>query len=160
MKTITNVKITVIGDKMTMTADVADIQFSGFLTTRVTHGHLNPDNTRHPRHVQSSSEAVFVKHGRFGVAIPNDVLIEIAAQIEPKTSFAPLLKSPKPLTVSAISESEVSYQWMIFDGKDWKPIEGETKDELNKSKVKADDKVKCVVGNLSGSSESNVEIVK
>jgi hypothetical protein len=164
MKTIQNVKVTVTDGRMTICADLKDTPFNGMLTTRVTHGFVNPINPKHGRHIQSSNEAVFIRSKNGAIAIPNNVLIQIAASAEPLTSFPPVIKSEKLGFVEVNSETPVLYQWQVSDDAFpvaekphtpappavWKNIDGETKPELNMVAVKAGQYVRCLVSNFTG----------
>lgn len=151
------------GKSVTINADVVEQPFNSILTSRVTHGHLNELNVKHPRHVQSSSEAVFVKHSVHGVALLNDFLVSVAAVVEPKTSFAPLhVPSADLMTTQLVSESDVKYQWQVSDDPApqgtfpppvavWSDIAGQTSKTLDKSCIKQGQWARCVSTNATGS---------
>ena len=63
MKSLQNpvTKVSADGKKCTVEFDIIEKDFTQFLVQRVTVGHLSKENMRHPRHVQISEEAVFVK---------------------------------------------------------------------------------------------------
>jgi len=165
MKTLIDHKITVDSDKITITATIAERPFAGLLTPRVTHGHMHPENMRHGRHIQSSSEAVFVKSSSGGFSISNDMLVAIAAAANPNTSFAPVLKASEPGKVNVISESEPSFQWQVSDdafpkgqypapAAVWNDIAGATSASLDESLVKINQWIRCVVKNATGTAIS------
>jgi hypothetical protein len=177
MKTISNasVKISDDGKSVTITAELVDAPWSEMLTTRVTHPHLNPDNIKHVRHVQSSNAAVFVRHGCHALAVPNDVFVAIAAAIEPKTSFPPVFKQGTvPPTVEVISECCVSFQWQVSDDAFpkaakpdvapepavWTDIEGQTTNTIDETKVAKGKWVRVIATNASGSTISQPAQVK
>ena len=162
MKTLSNVKASVKDGKLTLTADIVEKQFTPFLIQRVTIGHLNPKNIRHPRHVQISNEAIFVKAFGNAFAMEIDDIVAIACAVEPKTSFAPLFHSqPKSenLTAEVCSELDPDFQWQVSDKIDstvnWSNIEGQTTKALDKSKVKANQWVRLIAHSESGSMASN-----
>ena len=152
------------GKSIVITADIVDTPFDGMLTTRVTHGHINPANMKHPRHIQSSNSALFIRHARHSVAMTNDFLVSVAAVVEPKTSFPPMIVEGKdPLSVELASESPVFYQWQVSDNAFptgtfpppaavWTDIAGQVSATLDKSSVKTGQWVQCVVTNSSGKS--------
>jgi hypothetical protein len=166
MKTLSNPLITITGNKLTLTADIVDQQFNQILTTRVSHGHVHGEHHRHKRDIQSSSEAVFVKYGCHGAfALTNDFLIQCAAEVEPRTSFAPVFKEgSSPKGVAVISETSAQFQWQVSDDptpkavKDhtppppavWTDIPGATKDSLDEAAVKKGQWVRCVAVNATG----------
>jgi len=159
MKTLTNSKVTISDDGKTATivADISDVKFDMVLMQRVTIGHLNPANMRHPRHVQISNEAVFVKAFGNGFAIPLDDIVAIAAAVEPKTSFAPVFKkSASDLTVEISSELNPDFQWQASaDGKTWNDIACQTSKTLDPQTVSAGQLVRCVASSDAGSMASN-----
>ena len=159
MKTLTNSKVTISDDGKTATivADISDVKFDMVLMQRVTIGHLNPANMRHPRHVQISNEAVFVKAFGNGFAIPLDDIVAIAAAVEPKTSFAPVFKkSTSDLTVEISSELNPDFQWQASaDGKTWNDIAGQTSKTLDPKTVSTGQLVRCVASSDAGSMASN-----
>jgi hypothetical protein len=157
MKKLTNVKTTVTGSKVTICADIVDAAPTDFKwpVQQTTVGWLNPANLRWPRHIQISSEAVFVKSMNGGMAITNDDLVALAALVEPKTSFPPFFKSfpsPQSLTVDFSTELDPKLQWQVSDtplpdGK-WTDIEGaisRTLDNPPKGKF-----VRCVASSEAG----------
>lgn len=168
MKTLKSpiVKLSADGKKVTIECDVVWQEVNHMMTTRVSHGHLNPDYHKHPRVVQSSNTAVFIKsrHGHF--QIPNDVLAAIAAVIEPRTTFAPQFKkSSKPGCVDCVSELPVTYQWQISDDPapigtfpppvaKWDDIPNATEKEFNTSSIADGKWIRCIATNLSGSTVS------
>lgn len=162
MKTLSGVKTTVTGDKITITADIVEREFR-FPVQQVTVGYLNPANIRWPRHIQLSNDACFVKAFGNGFAISTDDLVKIASQVEPKTSFPPLfgLKMPN-YTVEISSELHPDLQWEVSDKLtgEWSKVEGQTSATLDKSKVKTGQFVRCVASSDAGSVTSNPAIVK
>jgi hypothetical protein len=153
MKTLVEPKITVTGDSITICAKIKEMPFNGFLSTRVSHFYLHPDHLAYPRRVQSSNQAVFVESPDAKFAIPNDVVIAIAAASEPLVTFAPKFKRGVPLPkVQVISETPHSLQWQISDSAlgDFKDIEGATTDTLDETKVEKGKWVQCVVTNATG----------
>lgn len=170
MKTLTNYKITVTGDKLTLTADIVEQQFNQILTSRVSHGHLNPDHQHHHRHIQSSSEAIFVKHMGHGFALSNDFVAALASVVEPRTAFAPIFKhSSTPNKVEVVSESPVALQWQTAPAEHfiesptphtaptpvtWVDIAGETGDSIDESKVEKGHWVRCKAVNATGETTS------
>lgn len=165
MKTLRHAEISVEGDTITIKAKIVDQPFSGILITRVTHGHLNLENTRHPRRIQSSSEAVFVEAPNAKVAIPNKFISRIAAAMEPLTSFPPKVRpESQPNAILVWSEIPATYQWQISDNPKpiadkphtppppaiWTDIDGETKNTIDESKIENGKWIRCVVKNGAG----------
>jgi len=176
MKTLQNpiTKISADGKKATVEFDIVEKEFTPFLVQRVTVGHLNPENMRHPRHVQISEQAVFVKGNGIGMAFPIDDVIKIASVVEPKTSFAPVFKkTTSSLTVEITSELNPDFQWEICgnvsapnnskinmpDGK-WIKIEGATSASLDPAKVKSGQWVRCWASSEAGGMASNPTLIK
>jgi len=186
MKTLINEKAIVSkdGKSVTITADIIEKDYPQWMVQRVTVGHLNPVNIAHPRHVQISGDAVFIKGGGTSVAFSNDGLVAIAAAIEPKTSFAPVIRklTPENLTVQIDSELSPDFQWQISDDAFPKPkiptprppsgtklvappavwanIEGQTVATLDPSKVTKGQWVRCVASSEAGSMTSNPVQIK
>jgi len=174
MKSIKNPKVTVSADGKSgsMTFDIVDQQYTPFLIQRVTVGHLNPLNLRHPRHVQISEEAVFVKAFGNGFAFPLDDIVAVATAIEPKTSFAPVFqKNTNPLVAQVASELNPDFQWEVcgnspapnnanYPDNKWIKIEGATSSSLDPSKVKSGQWVHCIASSEAGSVTSNPVQVK
>lgn len=165
MKTLRSAEISVEGDTITIKAKIVDQPFQGILITRVTHGHLNHENMRHPRRIQSSSEAVFVEAPMAKIAIPNKLVSRIAAAMEPMTSFPPKIKrESKPNEILVCSEIPVTYQWQISNNPKpiadkphtppppaiWNDISGETSNIIDESKVEVGKWIRCVVKNAAG----------
>ena len=168
MKTIINPRTVVApdGKSAVITVDIVDQPFNAMLITRVTHTHLNPTNVKHPRHIQSSSEAVFVRSRNGTAAMPNDTVIEIFAAIEPATTFAPVFKkNATPVSVAVASELPATFQWQISDyvssaptpppaSAKWSDIPGATNAKLDESALKDGQWVRCVASNAVGSTAS------
>lgn len=169
MKTLKNLVATLDGTKMTIVADVVDEPFNEWLVSRVTHGYINPENQDHPRHVQSSNAAVFVRHCNNGFFIRNDDLVKIATLAEPCTSFPPKLKDGSvPPKLEFYSETPIKYQWQVSDNPlpmataphtppppaVWTDISGQVGDTLDESTVEVGKWVRCVATNMSGSTIS------
>jgi len=137
MKKLTNVKVSVVDGKATITGDVVEADKYTFEhpVQQVTVGYLNPKNMAWPRHCQLSHEAFFVKAFGNGVGIMLDDLVAIATILEPKTSYPPTASQlDGSLTVQINSELQPTLQWEASeDGKDWQPIEGATANVLNKT---------------------------
>ena len=170
MKTLTDPKITVTGDQITICATIKDLPFNGLLVTRVSHGHVNPANPSHPRRIQSSNEAVFVEAPGEKVSFPNSFVAAIAAAVAPKTTFAPILdQSSTPGDVKVISELPYTVQWQQSDDAMpkatkpdtlppqavWTDIAGENSEKLDESAVKVGQWIRCVLSNASGVRISN-----
>jgi|ERR1700722_9493418 len=186
MKTLQGVKTTMSADgkSVTITADIIEKDFPQFMVQRVTVGHLNPANMAHPRHIQVSGDALYIKSFGNGVALSLDSLVAIAAVIEPKTSFAPVLKklTADSLTVQISTELNPDFQWQISDDAFpkakiptprppsgtklvappavWTDIEGQTTATLDPSKVKKGQWVRCVASSEAGSMTSNPVQIK
>lgn len=166
MKTLTSPQITVDGDKITIVSTIKDLPFNNLLTTRVSHGHLHPENLRHPRRIQSSSAAVFVESPAGKIAIPNQFIAAIAAYAFPASSFTPVFKAgSNPNKVMVVSETPVTFQWQVSDNEAFvisdKPntaptpavytdIPNATGDSLDESLVKSKQWIRCVATNLAG----------
>jgi hypothetical protein len=114
MKNLTNPQITVSADGKTATivCAIEDSPFQENIITRVTHANMDVI-AGHTRHVQSSNAAVFVRHRGWGIFIPNETIIAIAAAIEPATSFPPHFHQGDKLVVH--SELPVTLQWQVSD---------------------------------------------
>ncbi len=157
MKKLTKIIVTIKNGKGFMTFDIVEAAPSDFRfpVQQTTVGWLNPANLRWPRHIQLSSEAVFVKSANGGMAITNDDLVALAALVEPKTSFPPFYKTfptPQSLTVDFSTELEPKLQWQSSNSplpeSEWTDIEGETKPTLeNPPKGKY---VRCVASSDAG----------
>lgn len=179
MKTLISPKTVVAADgkSVTITLRIEDVEFNPFFVQRQTVGHLSPNNMAHPRHIQVSHEAVFIKSYGYAMAITNDTLVEIAAIIEPKTTFKPVFKkSNEPLTVEIASELNPDFQWQESDrikpipvegGKGlkpiepvWKNIEGQTTKTLDPTKVNKGQYVRCIASSQAGSMASNPVQIK
>ena len=140
------------GKSGTMAFEIVDAPFNRLLISRNTHNHSNPDATKHPRHIQSSNEAVFVFSRMIGFFIPNKCIAQLAAAVEPKTTFAPVFK--KDGTVA--SEIPVTYQWQVSDdGKTWTNINGETNPTVDAADIKPGQWTRCIATNANGSTTSN-----
>ncbi len=157
MKKLINTKATVTGGKITICADIVEVDKSEFRfpTQQVTIGFINPANPRWPRHIQLSGDAVFVKSINGAFAITNDDLANIASMVEPKTSFSPFFKkmpSPKELTVDFSSELDPKIQWQQSDKADsdsaWSDIAGATSATL--ANPPAGKYVRCVASSDAG----------
>ena len=162
MKTLINPQTTVSADGKTATivVQIADVAFNALLTTRVTHGHINPINRAHPRRIQSSNQSVFLEAPGVKVAIPNETLAAIFSVIEPKTTFAPVLKKNKDGTVSIISETPVTLQWQVSaDAKTWSDIAGATSATLADGLVKLGEWKRLTATNASGKFESRPVLI-
>ena len=125
MKTITAAKATLSADGKTVTAvfDVSDQPFNSLLTTRVSHGFVNPLHPAHHRRIQSSNAAVFCEARGAKAAIMNEALADVFAALEPKTTFLPQLKKTPNGTIQVISETPVTLQWQSsVDGRTWVDI--------------------------------------
>jgi hypothetical protein len=141
------------------------------LVTRVSHVHVNPDNVKHGRRIQSSNEAVFLEAmGGVKVAIPNDFIAAVMAVVEPATTFPPhFTHESKPGSVKVVSEIPHNLQWQVSDHQfhipnnvteGWKPpepavwddIAGETSEVLDESKVTPGKFIRCVATNAAGKS--------
>lgn len=149
MKTLTNLKIKVDGNKATIECDIVDKQFL-HPSQQTTVGHLADDNLTWARHIQLSQEAVFVKRiGCGGMAIPVEDLVAIAPFVEPRLTWAPKMEEPKGddlnIRVAFVSELKVKLQWQISDdGKEgWTDIEGATSDAVSRKDLPAGKFVRC-----------------
>jgi hypothetical protein len=167
MKKLINT-VTVIKDgKATITGDVIEAQPHEFRfpVQQASVGYLNEANMRWPRHLQISNEAFFIKAFGNGLAIPADEMVKIASILEPKTTFPPVVnKISTDLEVDLASELDPDFQWQVSDkvdkDADWKNIEGETKKNLDKSKVKSGQFVRLIISSEAGSVTSNFVLVK
>jgi hypothetical protein len=161
MKKITNTKAEVKGNKITITGDIIDVapgEFK-FPAQQVTIGYETIG--RHRRHVQISSDAVFVKTPDAIAAIPLNELIAISSAIEPKTSPKPWFsKMPTTgaLTVEFSSEIEPSLQWKWSDKPDpsgkWSDIAGATTATLIKTPDLNGKWVACVAFSEAGATST------
>lgn len=158
MKTIINSKSTLSADgkELTIVCQVSDQPFNSLLTTRVSHGFVNPLHQAHPRRIQSSNAAVFCEapagNGKTAkAAIMNEVLADIFAALEPLTTFPPQLKKLADGTVHVISETPVKFQWQkSADGKVWSDISGATAGTLDDAATIAGEWSRLVMTNSTG----------
>ena len=162
MKSLTNFKIEVQGDKALIQADIVDRQFS-MPCQQVTVFQFNPNNRHFIRHVQLSHEAVFIKSrfGSFGIA--NDDLVDVAIKIEPSLTYAPIFqkKLTNDLKVTVHSEIEPDLQWQVSDdGKEWMDVIGEKRETLDRTTIKVGQFVRCVASGEAGQMISNPVQVK
>lgn len=176
MKTLQSPKVTVSADGKTATVvfQIVEKQFGNFPSQRVTIGHLNPSNKKHPRHVQATDEGVFVKNmmNGEGVAIELDDFVQMAAVINPATTFAPRFKkSDAPLTVEISSELDPDFQWQVTDSIEiksvtaesgltpiqpiWTDIAGQVTKTLDKASVKSGQWIRCKAYSQAGEMFSN-----
>jgi len=163
MKKLTNVQSVVKDGKVTITADITDIQPHEFRfpAEQRTIGHLHPSNPRHPRHIQISGEAVFVKGNGFKFAIANDDLVAIATAVEPRTSYRPWfdsVPSPEKLSVEFSSELTPNIQWKWSDLSDpngkWSDIAGATGTTLTNSPELKGKWVSCIAWSEAGATST------
>ena len=163
MKTITSSKSTLSADgkELTIVCQVSDQPFNSLLTTRVSHGFVNPLHQAHPRRIQSSNAAVFCeapagKGKTAKAAIMNEVLADIFAALEPLTTFAPQLKKMADGTVHVISETPVTFQWQVSTDKvNWKDIPGATAATLDAAATTVGDWSRLVITNATGTTITN-----
>lgn len=169
MKTLANIKTIVSqdGKSVTITGDIVDKNYNMILVRRVTVGHLNRQNMRHIRHIQVSDQAVFTKYCADGFAWELDDLVAIAAQINPKTSFAPVISNVKgSLQVSIASELPSTLQWQLCADKRltktsvWTAIAEATQPTLAATDSMKGNWVRCQATNAVGTSFSVPQIVK
>jgi hypothetical protein len=157
MKTLINPQVTVAedGKSATIVVQIVDAPFNGLLTTRTTHTHLNPDNMAHPRRIQSSNQAVFLEAPGVKVAMLNETIAAIFAAIEPKTTFAPVLKKEKDGTIKVLSETPVKLQWQVSDdGKAWTDVAGANARVMQSGDIKPGQWKRLVATNATGKFES------
>jgi hypothetical protein len=165
MKTLTKTKTVVNGNDVTITGKLADMRYE-IPVQRVTVGYMSGDNSRWIRHIQLSNEAVFVKAFGNGFAVENSSLVEIAGAIEPKTSFAPILKKPigENLTAEISSELNPDFQWQksasVAAGAAWSDIEGCNSISLDRAAVEPGTFVRCVASSEAGTMVSNPFFIK
>jgi hypothetical protein len=152
MKILSNVVTVVKDGKVTITADIADKSFQ-WPVQQTTVTHIAAENVRFPRHVQLSHEAVFVKNGPIGFAIEREDLVNIAKEVEPQTSYRPVVsKSDGPFSAKFVSELPLTYKWQnSAAGKVFVNIEGQTNQTLDLTKVVKGEFVRCVATNAAGS---------
>lgn len=155
MKTITNLKTTVEGNKVTITGEIIDRDFR-MPAQQVTVPQNSPHNPRFIRHCQLSSEAFFIKFVGEAVAFILDELADVACEINPKLTWAPVLKQAADLTVEINSELEPTIQWQSStDGKEWKDIAGATAAKLDRAIVPKEAKlVKAIAKSEAGQTET------
>lgn len=158
MKTLSELKVTVIGDTFTITGKIIDRSF-GFPTQQTTIVDIAKDNRDWARHAQMSQEAFFIRRLGKGVAIPiQDWIQKVANVIEPGLTHAPIFlrkKSTTPLTVSIGSELSPDLQWK--EGKlptdppeQWTDIPGATGVTLDPKGIEKGKWVICVASSESG----------
>jgi len=159
MKTIISSKSTMSADgkELTIVCQVSDQPFNSLLTTRVTHAYSNPLHQAHPRRIQSSNAAVFCEAPAGGgktakAAVLNEVLAEIFAALEPRTTFLPQVKKAADGTTHVISETPVTFQWQAStDNVNWKDIPGQTDGNLAPSATADGEWSRLVITNSTGS---------
>jgi len=166
MKTIGDVKITCSQGIITIVGKVVEREFNPNIEQK-TVLYITGENRRWYRHIQISQEATFLKAYGSGIGILHDDLAAIANAIEPKTSYPPVIKSINPTTFTAeiISELDVTFQWestesLNPDKLKWEPVESQTTDALDKTKVLAGRFVRLSATNQSGTTYSNPIQVK
>jgi hypothetical protein len=155
MKTLKGIKTTISGNKLTLTADIVDKDYSAFRTQQQTIVHAASDNIRHHRHLQIAECGVMVKTPgkRVGFVLEKQDLIDIATGIEPLLSYAPVAtnKLDKTLTVKINSELTPDFQWQVsMDGQVWSNVPGQTTTTLDKSTVKAGQRVRLKATSPAG----------
>jgi hypothetical protein len=168
MKTLTSPSITVKDDTLTLTCRIEDLPFSNMITRRVSHLHINPDNVRHPRMIESNDQAVFLTSQGARVVMPNTFFAALMAAVEPATTFTPVFHpDSKPGNVKIISEIPYTLQWQVSDHEAFQPndatkgyappvpavwtdVAGETNAVLDDSKIPAGKWVRCVATNAAG----------
>ena len=160
MKTFANKKITVTGNKFTMTADIVEKDYSAFPVQQQTIVHMAKNNVRHHRHIQISMVAAFVKTPgkKIGFALENQDLVNLATQVEPLLSYAPVAanKLDKTLTVKIHSELTPDLQWQTSaDGTTWTDVAGQTTNTLDKATVKAGSQVRLKASSNAGEMFTN-----
>jgi hypothetical protein len=160
MKILKNIKASIKDGQVTITGQISEYKFD-HPVQQVTVGYLNPANMQWPRHCQLSHEAFFVKAFGNGVGIMLDDLVNLAAIIEPKTTFPPKSGSlDQTLTVHIDSELTPELQWEISDdGKEWSAIEGQTTNTLDKSKIEKGKIVRLRASSEAGSAYTNPVMV-
>lgn len=171
MKTLINPVTTLSADgkQVTIICDVEDIKVNELLTTRVTHGHLNPDNQQHPRSIQSSNVAIFIRSRAASISIPNETFAAIASVVEPLTTFAPVFKKHSSGAVTVVSELPLKFQWQVSENAFpegthpppvavWTDIAGATKPEFDFAGIKPGQWTRLVATNLSGSTTTKPEV--
>lgn len=165
MKIITKCKTIVDGNKITITAELSEKDFV-LPVQLVTIGHGVSTNLHHPRHVQISNEALFVKRmpradlKRKGSAIGwlIDELVDVFVAIDPNLTDAPqFLEHPKENDLSVVINSEIEFteKWeQSDDGKDWVEFD---KDKNGTIPGKL---YRCIATNAAGSTISNPVMLK
>ncbi len=155
MKTLKSIKSTITGNKLTLTADIVDKDYSAFRSQQQTIVHVASNNIRHHRHLQIAECGVIVKTPgkKVGFVLEKQDLINLATDIEPMLSYAPVAtnKLSKTLTVSINSELTPDFQWQVStDGKTWTDIADQTTAALDKSTVKAGQHVRLKASSPAG----------
>ena len=164
MKTFANKKITVTGNKFTMTADIVEKDYSAFPVQQQTIVHVAGNNRQHHRHVQISQAGAMVKTPgkNLGFVLEKQDLVDLATAIEPRLSYAPVpSKLGKELTVNISSELTPDLQWQVSsdNGKTWADIAGQKTNTLDKSSVPAKSLVRLKASSEAGTMISNSTIV-
>lgn len=160
-KTLVNVQMSAKDGKVTLTGDIAEVDFDVHMIQRVTIGYLNPDNRQWPRHIQLSHEAVFVSAFGKYFSLNDDDLVRLATLVEPKTSYPPIFKSKiaDKLEAQISSELDPSFRWEVSDRIDkaqqWSVIEGESSNTLSSPERFKGKFVRCVAFSDAGSMTSN-----
>ena len=159
MKKLVNVKASIEGGKLTVTADIAEAQPHEFQfpAQQQSVGYLHPNHLRHPRHVQISGEAVFVKAQAGSFSFLLDDFVAISGLVEPKTLPPPSFKtlpSPTNLTAELSPDLEAGIQWKWANSANhqdkWTNIEGATTLTLTLTPELKGKWVSCVAENESG----------
>lgn len=163
MKTLSGVKATVTGNRVTITADIVEKDFSQFPVQQQTIVHVAKGNAMHHRHLHISQAGVIVRTPgkEVGFVIEKQTLIDLATQIEPRISYAPVARIGNDLTVKIASELTPDLQWEHSEdhGKTWKHVEGQTTATLDRSKVKCGNHVRLKASSEAGEMISNSTIV-
>lgn len=128
MKAIHSLVTKIVGNKITITGEIMDVSFPGFIGQRNTIMHNVLGNPSKPRHMQINSHGALVtRHGTDGVLFPKDELISVMIEVDNKLTDAPLFQvhpSKDSLTsAKVISELPMTgVHQQSDDGKTWTDI--------------------------------------
>lgn len=164
MKTLNNIKSSIVNGKLTLTADIVEKDYSGFPVQQQTIVHVASGNRGHHRHIQISQAGAIVRTPgkNLGVVFEKQFLVDLATDIEPRLSYAPVAsKLGKELTVNIASELKPDLQWQVSadNGKTFTDISGQTTNTLDKTKVGKKNHVRLKASSEAGTMISNSTII-
>lgn len=164
MKTFANIKYTITGNKITLTADIVDKDFSRYPAQHQTIVHTASGNRRHRRHFHLSEAGAIIRTPgkNLGFVFQKQDMVDLATAIEPRLSYAPVAAPiGKDLTANISSELTPDLQWQASadGGRTWTDIAGQTTKTLDRATVKAGQQVRLKASSEAGTMISNSTLV-